>query len=560
MAGAILTPKSIWQNFTVDKNFTVECLSQRKSGETVTTRLFLSGRKVDDGFVKIYCELVRNINLENCPALLLLQDLGAPNDKRLVNDLVKKGYAVLTVDLEGYSENKEFFTAYPLSLEYANYQNVKENLYSVKEDVTKTCWYEWVGCVRYALAYLKSMPFVTKIGGFAIGESATTLWQVAGTDKILDAVVFAFNAGWTGYRGIQKFALNTQSPSGDELYKFIAGIDAQSYAMHVACPTLLLCATNHPVYDVDRSADTLAFINPKHYSALHYSVGSTDAICGEGYVNAILFLDKFLCDNKEKLPTPIEISGAIKEGVFNATVSVDTIGLKSVNIFVAEQQENPKMRSWQKLDFVRVKDNKYEFDYLPFNTAKIITAFAMATYANGFSVCSKIIAQRFNEKQVNHVYKSNVIYSSREKYAESTFFSPCEVQSLSKIALTDKSTVVIKKGPMAIYGITGKCGLTTFKVSNEKFKLNEDAMLMMDVYVKEACELNVSFICDYFGESTEYVARVKLNGGEVWHNVQLEINKFKTAEGMALKSYERIDALHINTSNGEFVLNNLLWV
>ncbi len=560
MAGAILTPKSIWQNFTVDKDFTVEVLSQRKSGDVSTTRLFLDGRKVDGEVVKIYCELIKDVNLDNCPAVLLLQDLGAQNDKRLVSDLLKKGYAVLTVDLAGREEDKEFFTVYPKSIEYANYQTVKDDVYSVKIDATKTCWYEWAVLARYALEYLRSLPFVTKIGGFGIGESATTMWHLAGSSKSLDAVVFAFNAGWAGYRGQQKFSIKPQSPSGDELYKFIAGIDAQSYAMHVECPVLTLCATNHPVYDVDRSADTLAFINPDYYTALHYSVGSVDSIDGEGYLDAVLFLNKFLHGNEESLPKEIEIKGKIKDGLFSAQAVVEKKGLKSVNLYVAEQQEKPCMRSWQKLDFVKAKDNTFEFDYLPFKTAKIVTAFAVATYANGFTICSKIIAQRFEEDQINQVYKSNVIYSSREKHAESAFFSPCEVQSLSKIALTDKSGVVIKKGPMSISGVMGKCGLTTFKICNDKFKLSEGAMLMMDVFVKETCELSVSYICDYFGKKTEYTARIKLNGGAVWHNVKLEMNRFKTAEGMTLKAYEKVQALHVNTSNGEYVLNNLLWV
>ena len=54
--------------------------------------------------------------------------------------------------------------------------------------------------------------------------------------------------------------------------------------------------------------------------------------------------------------------------------------------------------------------------------------------------------------------------------------------------------------------------------------------------------------------------RVNVFGGDVWHNVQLEKNRFKTAEGMVLKSYEKIDAIEFSVDEGEFLLNNALWV
>jgi hypothetical protein len=51
-----------------------------------------------------------------------------------------------------------------------------------------------------------------------------------------------------------------------------------------------------------------------------------------------------------------------------------------------------------------------------------------------------------------------------------------------------------------------------------------------------------------------------LLGGDVWHNVKLTINRFKTAEGMALKSYENIDAIEFNVQGVKYLINNALWV
>lgn len=81
---------------------------------------------------------------------------------------------------------------------------------------------------------------------------------------------------------------------------------------------------------------------------------------------------------------------------------------------------------------------------------------------------------------------------------------------------------------------------------------------MLDVFVQNDCDLHVKAITDYFGNKTEYVAGVKLFGN-LWQNVKLENNNFKTAEGMSLKTYEHVEALEISADE-EFLINNLLWV
>ena len=561
MAGTILTPTAIWKNYVDQTEFTVQVLNQKQYGDTLAESFYLNGRDVQDGTVKIFCELTRVTGRDNSPAILLLQDFSAPIDHQLVSDLVNRGYSVLTVDLAGHKEHKEFFTVYPESIGYANFERVLDSLYAVEDDATKTCWYEWAHATRTALGYLKTLPFVSKVGGLAIGESATVMWQVAGTDKNLDSAVFVFNAGWTGYRGMQKFSTEKEPQFSDSMYKFIAGIDAQSYAMHVKCPTLILCATNNAVYDFDRAFDTLSYINESVYSAIHYSVGSIDEINGSGYKTARVFFERTLAKAEDAhFPADLEVKSQIEDGKFTFEVKVDQTGLKNVELYVSEQELISSKRSWHKIDFKKVIENVYMFEYSPYPTAGIITYFAVANYQDGLSIGSNVMATRFEQNDVAPLFKSNVIYSSREVGAENTFFSASENLSSSKLAISENTAVSLKKGPMGILGITGESELTTFKVGCDRYRLPDGSMLMFDVYAKERSELTIKLICDFFGEKREYSARVQLLGGQVWNNIQLEMNKFKTEEGMALKSYEKVEALSFYVENSDYLINNVLWV
>ncbi len=563
MAGKILTPKIIWNSFTVPSNFEVETISQTQNGNVSEQKIYIQGAKAKDGYVKIYCELTKNDSVKQGPAILLLQDFNQSADVALINDLVENGYSVLSVDLAGEKGDDQSHTVYPESISYANYSKVKDKLVEIEKEANKTCWHEWAVVARIALAYLKSLPFVTKIGGLGIGEAGTVMWQVAGTDKNLDGAVFAFNAGWAGYRGINKFAGEKEPQFSDDMYKFIAGVDAQSYAMNVSCPVYVLCATNSTVYDCDRAFDTLSYVKDEYYSGINYSIASVCEINGVSYKNALTFFKRVLFKAEDgAFPANVEIKGELRGGKVLIRACPDQKGLKDIDVYVSEQKVVSYKRSWQKLRFAKVKDDEYIFEYSPFATSQIVTAFAVATYQDGFTAGSNVIAIKFDADEVTSIFKSNVIYSSRGDDMESSFFPVTEGCSNSRLTITDKPSVSVKRGPMGITGVTGKAGLCTLKVGCDKYRLPEGAMLMLDVYAKTQSTLTVTLTCDYFGAKREYLVCVPIRGGSVWHNVQLEINKFKTVEGMPLRSYENVEALSINVDeeNGEYLINNLLWV
>ena len=128
------------------------------------------------------------------------------------------------------------------------------------------------------------------------------------------------------------------------------------------------------------------------------------------------------------------------------------------------------------------------------------------------------------------------------------------------IDVSAKGKVEVKKGPMDIMGVGCSRGLNTFAVSSQKYQPVNNSLIMLDVFVKENAQLTVKFIVDVLGDKKEYFATVNLLGGDVWHNVQFAMNKFKTVEGLVLKEFSKVDALQISVNGSEYLVNNLLWV
>ena len=98
------------------------------------------------------------------------------------------------------------------------------------------------------------------------------------------------------------------------------------------------------------------------------------------------------------------------------------------------------------------------------------------------------------------------------------------------------------------------------KINAKTDRPQEGSIIMFDLYSENKGAMAVKLIADYFGEKIEYFAWANVLGGEVWQNVKLELSRFKTEQGMGLKSLEKIDALEFFIPEGFYLINNALWV
>lgn len=569
MANNFLTPTAIWKGFKCD-GAKAEIIHKSTAKGLTFTHLRIGGSKAADGETGIYAVLTHKAQLSlSSPAIVLVQDFGESGNAALPRLLAEKGYTVLDVDLAGkapFNLEKTVdgvdkpYTVYPDSLSYANYDKSTEEKTEIEGDVRSTCWFEWGRVVRYCIEYLKAQPFINKIGVFAIGGAATAVWQTLSSDCGLSCAVIVANAGWKGYRGIDKFGDEKEPQFNDDALKYLAGIEPQAYAAHVKCPLMLVSPTNSPDYDVDRAYDTVSRVSEKLYTAVDYSVGGRREINAECMSGALVFLNEFLVKDKASLAGEISLKSAAENGILRVEVMPDKAGLKNLSVFFAEEELHAALRSWRRVvNYEKAKNGVYVFEYAPYKDSEAVMFFARAEYENGLNICSPIFCKKFLEGETAELNRHRVFYSSRMSLGTNGFYPATENSDGAYVVNTDAHAVVkVKNGPMDIAGLFCPKGILTFKVNAVKYKPSEGAIMMLDVFVKNDCDLHVKAITDYFGNKTEYVAGVKLFGN-LWQNVKLENNNFKTAEGMSLKTYEHVEALEISADE-EFLINNLLWV
>ena len=569
MSGKFLTPTAIWKDFKLSGEIKSEIIRESTEKGFSFTHIRISGRKTSDGEVSIYAVLTRKAQLKLAPAILVVQDFCDGADTTLACTLAEQGYTVLTVDLAGATEsnkNREVsgvdkpYTIYPESLNYANFDENTVKSAEIEGDAFSTCWYEWGRVIRYALEYIKSNPLVTKVGVLGIGEAATPLWHVLTAECGLSCAVIVGNAGWKGYRGSNKFDDTPEPQFSDNALKYLAGVEPQAYAAHVKCPLMLLAPTNSNDYDIDRAYDTISRIPAKIYTAVDYTIGGRKCVSTESFRGALTFLGEYLLKDAPVLADEVSMKITAEEGVIKAEVTPDVKGLKKVSVYFSEEELRPALRSWNKEEkIVSEKNGVYTFNYVPYSGSGTLMFFARAEYENGLNVCSVVGCKKLEVTEFSNDNLHRVLYSSRSASGLNGYYPAVENDDAPfGIDLHDKTLVKIKNGPMDIAGVSCDDGLVTFKVNMQKYKPAQGAMLMFDVFIKGGGDFCVKAITDYYGKKIEYAAKIKIFG-DLWQNVKLEINNFKTAEGRGLKSYDSMQALEFS-SDGKFVLNNLLWV
>ena len=560
MAGTIYTPITLWQDFSYELPVSEGVISEYEENGIIYKNVYVSGKRTNVGQVKIYGLSARKKTAKKCSAILILPNYTKTVSKEVVTYFAKQGYQAFMIDYGGMYGDKEYYTAYPEDIAYANASEDRDAIHRIATDVKNTCWYEWTSVARYAFYYLTHQKDVNGVGVLGIKHGATIAWQLAATEKDIKCMTVAFGTGWRAYRGYNKFSDKNEPEFDDELYRYLGAVEPQAYAKYVNCPTMLVTSTNNAYFDADRAYDTIVRVDEKHDTLFNYAVQCDKQLDKKAIKNIDVFFKKYLGGSEIDIPKEIEISAEVVNGSIEIKVKYSSHQITDLMLYSAEETINPSMRCYNmNAEIISEEANQTTFKYEPYKKSGIAFFFAQATYSTGFTICSKIIAKRFEEDEIYNNNISSIIYSAKEnKYLLQPYIKDEE----SFDFLEDwANEIVVKQGPMNINGITCKGGIKSLKINNLKGKPKDQALFMLDIYSKNGDKIKVTLITDMYKESeTEYFMKSEIKKGEVWHNLVIPINKFKTQEGMLLKSYQNVNAIVIESENDDYLINNVMWI
>ncbi len=566
----ILSAISLWKKFNLKNPLSAtEWGIEERHGKR-RSHLAFSGHAVEDGSVRIYARFARPVGNDVKPVVLLLPDLGKAPELELMDYFVDKGYAVLMPDYSGKCEGDEdgvLRTVYPPSLQYGNYESAR-GLYDMEGDLApdQTSWFEWTYVALYAIEYLRNRRDVGNIGVVGIRTGGELAWHAMLSPYVKCGV--PVNAiGWHSFLPVAKFGDNVAHNLSDDKHRYIAAVEAQSYAPYVKCPVLMLCSMRDVRFDCDRAYDTYSRIGNGDGNALAYSPESGACIGPHGLADMDLFLEKNLKGREIYIPDTLNVSmKEVDEGI-EITVECDKEGiLEEAGIFYAEAEVRTKsaFRDWHavyKTDGRAVKDGVVRYVVKPFAGAKAVFVYAYAKYINGFRVMSKVVSKRLSHPDLNAV-KSRMLFSGREM--DSFGVAEYAEYSIGDIFLEREAVPKISLGYGSIRGAYSVGGIKTYKISSPKYLPDENALLKFDVYsaVDQTLKVTVE-VADVDKVAERYDCFVDVRGGGKWKRVVLRAVDFKGGSySRPLQNFDEGSALSFDCAGEEreFSVTNILWL
>ena len=564
MANKILTPLAVWSDFDASLPLHAQIVQEESSDGILLSHVRFDAQAVGGVRVRVAARLARPTADKEYPALLVLPDCSLTADDTLLKLFAKKGYAALMPDYRGVWEGTEEYTVYPEAIAYANFSLAGRHLCFADETARETCWFEWTAVARYCLRYLRELPFVTKIGAVGLKAGGEIVWQLMATVDDLSCAVTVCAGGWRAYRGTHKYGENSELAMDDERYRFLAGVESQSYAQYARCPVLMLCATNDENLDADRAFDTFSRINPEMPKSFYFAARYDGHIGNTGLSDLLYFVDTYLKEKDRSIPEPVTVTIEEDEGELVARVVTEhNTGsrLDYCDLFMAEDNTDSSTRDWTVCPLKR--DEKKEgllFRLNVYKNAERVFVFAKAKYKSGFAVSSKIAVKRLERQYANMTDSSRILYSS-ENGRDSFTIDNTSGKLIAECFLNnDSPPVVLTDGPQGIKGISSEYGLKLYRINEQRYRPGDGALLKFDVYSPAACMLRVSlFVLAEDGTREPYVCEFNVGGGSCWENIVVGAKEFKNSVN---KPIDRIrDASYITfCSDGVFCLNNLLWL
>lgn len=566
MKAKILTPISLWSGFKPGENFHSEIFSQRESDGLLYREVNFWGRRTEQDCVRIYGLEVSSLEREpheRVPALLLLTEASHSVDEKLAERFARRGYLVFCMDYSGERPDGGAHTVYPAGLEYANYRVAKENLYRADAGADKTAWYEWTAAAVCAVKYLKTLPYVSDVGVMGVREGGDIAWKLMSLVP-LSCGICVNAAGWLAYRGVEKFGAGSSFELDEDGRLFVAGLDSQSYAPFVKCPTLMLVSTTDSYADADRAYDTFARINPNYYSSISYSVKNGGVIDSDGVKNVDMFMEKYMKNRQIFMPKPLFVSVESEGGKLYALLSADSQGeTQDCYVYFSENAPEEPEREWVKVSAgEKTEDGKMRFPLSIYGGTGQIFAFGKVRYSNGFTVCSKITFKQTDSTCDRGALHSNVLYDSS---MDGDFFLTVDYEDsvlgdcLWKEGATEP---VVAEGYGKIKGISCPKGLRTSRIALPRYAPQEKSLLHFSVYANEDCCLQISVVRRDENRKNElYTYPLFFSGGGKWKNCILSPNMLHNEQGVALDSFCSGRLLQfVEQERKNFIITNILWV
>ena len=547
-----MSPSLLWANYDADA---VKLKSNFIKYETsdngiVDFEVYLSCEGEDKSTTLTYCYgKIPKQNFKNA-TVIYIKGYKSDLSNEVFEAFLPKGYAVVCFDYIGKASGKSKYTIYPDSLNYANLAYSARHLDGFVKSPKDSCVFIWSKMCRNVITFVKKLLGEdNKIYLRSSLEGGNILWQVAGMDKRVEAIISANNAGWEESRGLFRFS---ESPDefnfSEDKIKWMSACAPQSYAKFVNCPVLFISGTNSSLTSIDRVEKTFALTDNNGDNRACLCSNLTNTMNANAKTSLAIWLDQVYYN----LPRPKAPTAAFEVIENKLSVKVefdDSAEIERMVVHYCYNEINSELRHWNK----EVISSANPVANIPIRTGDTkIFAYASVIYKDGQFYSSLPIMFKLDNVDLERLpmKTSHIVYERKNGLDawvvdnnNGEYFMP-----------------ELKEGAFDIVGVTAQKGnLATYKISDKKYEHSENSIFQFDCYSATNRSLFVEMCVEIDLFKYEYY-RVEVRlVGEEWQKIALSHNDFKTKERIPLKDWKKVKKLSFLNIDG-ILISNIIWV
>lgn len=452
------------------------------------------------------------------------------------DELLKRGFAVMTIDVSGVPDEAGRAARYSDGFAYASFAAGTPDRFLASPSAKNSPVYLWAKIARRAITLLDYFYPKAKVAVMGAKTAADVAWQVAASDARVSALVALL-----GDYSEPPVAEDGDSSNADS---YTMSISAKSAARLVKCPCLLATASNLHGGDVEKINEVASQIPSSRDFALVITPRLNAQIASEDLIATYKWLDRTM---KGDASPQIALTSSLDDGTLSFSLSGDAKA-QSASLYYAYNHTRPEYRHWHVAPMKKHEDGSFSAEIPVWEGDCEVYAYATAAFSGGLTFASRAL---------------DTLVTSPVPYRMSQFLLDTEsdhgfyADNSAETFVAYAQDFAVAACPDGVPGFSGK-GVLRTNILSERGRYEPAASLHISVYSAKDDEVRIILVKEEEGALVDYVATCFV-AEEEWTRLSLKTDDFKTAELIPMKDWDDLYGIILPDTVDKYY-NNFLWM
>lgn len=537
MAIKFLTPVQLWQDFDpLEAPLEISIEYNNESDGMMVKGAYFTAIAEGEDSIRAFAEVKSAVPSPKKSILCVLNSGDQAALAEGFDELLKRGFAIMTLDVSGLPDQEGHATRYSNAFSYASFAAGTPDRFLASPSAKSSPVYLWAKIARRAITLLQYFFPKTKTAVMGAKTAADVAWQVASSDNRVSALV-ALLGDYSEPPVVGDDTSNADS--------YTMSLSAKSAARLIKCPCLIATASNMHGGDVETVNEVANQVREGLSCSLVISPRLNAQVDADDLLSTYKWLDRTMKGD----PSPeLHLSSQSEEDQLCFRLTSEKVKAQSAVLYYAYNTAPAAYRHWHATLMKKHEDGSFSADVPVWEGDSEIYAYATVTISGGQTYASKSLG---------------TLVSSLTPYLTSQFLLDTESDhgfysdNSEKTFISTEKDFSVSEAPDGVPGFAGKGSLRT-NILSEKGRYETAASLHISVYSKEEGEIRVQLLKEEESGMITYTATCPVNGEE-WTRLSLTPDDFKTQDLIPMKDWEDLYGIILPDTDDKYY-NNFLWM